>query len=117
MVCSCGSRKLPNDAVKIYKGQLALLEGSYLINSYASSSMSEPLKGIDQFLDINIPNAIEYVKLRFVDDETLEFYYDHKGINFQKQYKGKLKRGAFYIESSRGFIGIPFLFLLVAMNT
>lgn len=106
---SCGSRKLPSDAVKIYDGQLDLLEGSYLINSYASPSMSEPLKGIDQFLDINIPTTIEYVNLRFLDDTTIEFYYDNNSIRFQKQFKGKLRRGAFYIESSRGFIGIPFL--------
>jgi hypothetical protein len=110
LICSCGSRKLPTNSVKIYKGQLNLLEGSYLINSYASPSFSKPLKGIDQFLDIYIPTAIEYLNLRFIDDRTLEFYYDNNGLSFKKRYKGKLKRGAFYIESSRGFIGIPFLF-------
>ncbi len=116
LISACGSRKLPSDAVKIYKGQLALLEGIYLINSYDSPSMSEPLKGIDQFLDIYIPSAIEYVNLRFLDEKTLELYYDHKGIKFQKQYKGKLKGGAFYIESSRGFLGIPFLFFVSGNN-
>lgn len=116
LLCSCGARNLPSDAVKIYEGQLELLEGSYLINSYASPSFSDPLKGIDQFLDIYIPTPIEYVNLRFVDDKTLELYYDHKGIKFQKQYKGKLKRGAFYIESTRGFLGIPFLIFIRENN-
>ncbi|MBQ0740095.1 hypothetical protein J9332_38010, partial [Aquimarina celericrescens] len=46
---SCGSRKLPEESVKIYEGQLNLMDGYYLINSYDSPSMSQSLKGIDSF--------------------------------------------------------------------
>ena len=104
---SCGSRKLPEESVKIYEGQLNLMDGYYLINSYDSPSMSQSLKGIDSFFDIKIPLSITFVNLKFIDDETLQLSYESEGFAFKKTFPGELKNGAFYLSSNRYFIGIP----------
>jgi hypothetical protein len=104
---SCGSRKLPEESVKIYEGQLNLMDGYYLINSYDSPSMSQSLKGIDSFFDIKIPLSITFANLKFIDDETLQLSYESEGFAFKKTFPGELKNGAFYLSSNRYFIGIP----------
>lgn len=106
---SCGSKKIPSDGVFLYEGQLGLMDGYYAIEPYQNLGNSNYLN-LEEFFDMKIPIFVDYLELKFLDEETLRVSYEFENETFEKIIKGEHKKGAFYLEKKHLFIGIPLIF-------
>ncbi|MFN2262282.1 MAG: hypothetical protein ABR595_09490 [Psychroflexus sp.] len=107
---SCGVKKIPEDGVFLYDNQLSFMDGYYAIEPYENFGNQNHLN-LEDFFEMNdVPNAVEYLEFKFLDDETLRVSYEIANQTFDKIIKGEHKNGAFYLEKSQATFGLPFIF-------
>ncbi|MGM0636155.1 MAG: hypothetical protein ACQESK_08825 [Bacteroidota bacterium] len=106
LLFSCGTKKVPNQAVHLHKNQLNLMDGFYEIVPY-ESHYSDDYTSLDKLFDMQIPINVRYVKLEFISEKELKVSYEIAGTTEEKIIKGKHKHGGFYLKKSWGAFGIP----------
>lgn len=106
LLCSCGTKRIPNQAVYLHDGQLNLLDGYYEIVPY-ETYYSPDHKGLDKLFDMSIPDRVTYIQLEFINDKKLKVSYEIAGVTEEIILKGKHKHGGFYLDKNWGALGIP----------
>ena len=106
---SCGVKSIPEDGVFLYDNQLSFMDGYYAIEPYENFGNQNYLN-LEDFFGMNVPNAVEYLEFKFLNDETLRVSYEVGNQTFDKIIKGQHKSGAFYLEKSQATFGLPFIF-------